>query len=1417
LLSLSCSRPPSTETTTVVVQALTETRRVTFTLPAGVDFRSVAVGANGTLNVGDRAEILTASAGFALSTNAGITTTALSDYGVESKVGAVTSNAAVTLRDRARVTGSVVSGRTVTKRTGAVVTGTTTQNAVLTPVQQLSWTVPFELSTTDVTRSTGQSVTLAPGAYRNVTAFGTATISLAAGVYYFERLDIEPQASLILANNGPVTIYVRTSLIIRGSMSGAAPENLLFTFLGTEEPALEKSFNATIVAPNATVRLAVGGVTHSGAVLAKGVTIEPNVKFTFRLFSGWDVIPFNVIPVLSCAEQRPDGSWGALLGYYNPNRAPVTVPIGANNRFVPNPQSHGQPTTFLPGRLPTNFGIDFGTATSLTWQLQGSSLVVARTAPACVRSATFNGAADTTVAEATPRANFGFDARLKVGPGSHALIQFDRAAAKQQLGAGRLVTKATLQFTFAAGAKPPLEALGMARSRWTDLDATWNCAEDTLVGPNEESCAPGTAWNLARSDGDDDADTVPWRVRGDDPPVLGVWSGTQLSFDVTRDAQDLLGADGLLRGLSWIVTIQPGATGTVELGSLQSATKPRLIVESWALPEVVPDGRGPLRFTVDATLPPPHPLALPFADGVARPVVALADSRGEQSAFVANELVVQAQSSAELGAVASRWGGVVLDETTLSPEVQGPKTFGLVRVDSSRGRPDTLVPRLRAADNRVVGNHRISSASGLATMAIAAEEAERGTRVKLNSLVSTSTPTTQQWVDRQILDGEPVNPDFDAGRNPFQWPAFSSCNFTLVDPSDPFQGGSCATTMPNGDSIFQHFGVADAWRALALTGRLIPGSIHVGTTDNSYFPDQEYPSFATNQVLFTPNRLEPEDDPFHGDTMVRMGFGVAGNEFGGAGPGGPVAHLEAIRIYGETLYELERAIQYARGQFGMRLVFAPIRMHISASETIFTGVDTSHNSGTPLFASAGNSGIDVDEDDCIHYIVGKTCWEAASHEPCENDGVTCIGGFTFNGTGRQGGSNWGSKDSVDYGGPWFYFNSPWSDGFTPPPDPLPTGYDRKQGGTSGASAYIAGVSSLVFAADPSTSVKRMRDCMKAGSDRIGFGPRGHIRVPNAFEMVSCMLTGEVDGNLPPHVEILNPADGITVPRGTLVQVRGFATDYEAGKLTVSWISNIDGGVGASFSEQFGWVIFSTLGTHTLTARATAPGNPGQPSQVATDTITVNVVEAAPTVRIVTPGADGQTFLPGSIRLTAEGSRFGLALPPASAFTWRSEHRDGTLDFEGVVGNPVFQSITSQGEHKVSVTFVSPISGLSVTASRTLNISSSGVRRVDIVSPPPDGDGFARLDWDKAASLVANANFAVDRYEWRLLIAGISDPLIATGNNASWRPDSELGFSCQGVNGLLELRAIDATGFTVFDFAPVIIVPGFDQEAIHCVR
>ena len=61
-----------------------------------------------------------------------------------------------------------------------------------------------------------QYMTVGPDSYGSVNIKSRAELVLLPGVYYFDTLIIEPQASLIAA--GPVEIIVRTQLINRGAI-----------------------------------------------------------------------------------------------------------------------------------------------------------------------------------------------------------------------------------------------------------------------------------------------------------------------------------------------------------------------------------------------------------------------------------------------------------------------------------------------------------------------------------------------------------------------------------------------------------------------------------------------------------------------------------------------------------------------------------------------------------------------------------------------------------------------------------------------------------------------------------------------------------------------------------------------------------------------------------------------------------------------------------------------------------------------------------------------------------------------------------------------------------------------------------------------------------------------------------------------
>jgi hypothetical protein len=367
LLGAGCSsntNPPPAEDVGNTQEALAASS-YTFALPlpstTGLD--RVALAATGTLQVDDRAQV-TSGSGFAEVVNTG---TAVTTLNADSQVGTVTSVAPLTLRDRARVNGDATSGGVITRGVGSTITGATAQNRSIA-VDRLTFTVSFPASGADLDVTSGRT-TLAPSSRGNVHVFANTTLALGTGTYYFDQLTVEPQGALALDTQaGPVYVYVRTGLTYRGTTSFTGPnDRFLVGYAGSLAPALDKPLGGTLLAPFASVRLGVGGSPYAGAVFARDIEVDPDVRFTFRGFSGFGQVPFDVIPTLACVEQRPDQSYAALLGYYNPNATPATIAVGANNGFSPSPQNHGQPTTFLAGRHTSSFSADFGSAQTLSY------------------------------------------------------------------------------------------------------------------------------------------------------------------------------------------------------------------------------------------------------------------------------------------------------------------------------------------------------------------------------------------------------------------------------------------------------------------------------------------------------------------------------------------------------------------------------------------------------------------------------------------------------------------------------------------------------------------------------------------------------------------------------------------------------------------------------------------------------------------------------------------------------------------------------------------------------------------------------------------------------------------------------------------------------------------------------------------
>jgi hypothetical protein len=323
-----------------------ETRAFQFNLPVGSDPSQWLGSASVSLQISDRVQLLGAGSGHGAIASSG---TSASSVGTDANTGTIISNSALTVRDRSTVHGDALSNSTLTFGVGTSATGTA-KGAAGVNFQPFSWKITFPASGGNVTVPNGAVVSVNPGSAGIVTVNSSGTLKLSSGTYYFDELSLQPQATLAVnTTSGPVFLWVRNTLAFRGATSYTGPnDRLLIGYAGTASPAFDKSPDATVVAPLADVRLGVGGSPYTGAFFAKSLTLDPAVTFTQRAFSGWSALPFSVVPRFECVETRAH-SKVAIFGYTNPRSTSVTLPIGADNRFLPGPSDRLQLSTFLPG------------------------------------------------------------------------------------------------------------------------------------------------------------------------------------------------------------------------------------------------------------------------------------------------------------------------------------------------------------------------------------------------------------------------------------------------------------------------------------------------------------------------------------------------------------------------------------------------------------------------------------------------------------------------------------------------------------------------------------------------------------------------------------------------------------------------------------------------------------------------------------------------------------------------------------------------------------------------------------------------------------------------------------------------------------------------------------------------------------
>lgn len=495
--------------------------------------------------------------------------------------------------------------------------------------------------------------------------------------------------------------------------------------------------------------------------------------FTHRPFSGWSALPFDVEPRFDCYERCAGGEHVALFGYRNPRGTTVAVPAGPNNQFSPGAQNRLQPTDFLPGTKSKLFAVQWQTQAPL-WQLNGMQAVV-DTRKLCPRTTAFSAIEDTTVRTSEPQANFGTALELQSSGDERALVQFDRAALIAELGPNRLIRSARLEFTLTSPLTGGVEAVAMRRG-WTELGATWNCANDSDASVLGEGCTTMNRWTMTRRQSVWDN---PWREYAEGRPAnVGVVAGSTLSFDVTADTQRFLGVEGVRSRPGWALLPVVGSSALARLAARESGglLAPRLIIEPIAFTDVDAarngDVQAPLSFVVDPSVAPVNPpMRSMIPGGASRPLAAVLGPDGSVSEFAERELTVYTETASELSAIQSRLGAtLVYQEPRAFP---GLTRLGVLQIDPTRANPAVLAPVLLSRVPGLRGRQRVSSDAALRLLAAAADESSRGTAIGLNFAAKGVDISFNSIVGRTIIDGPSTTiPPFTS--NVGQWPHFSA-------------------------------------------------------------------------------------------------------------------------------------------------------------------------------------------------------------------------------------------------------------------------------------------------------------------------------------------------------------------------------------------------------------------------------------------------------------------------------------------------------------------------------------------------------------------------------------------------------------------------------------------------------------------
>ena len=196
--------------------------------------------------------------------------------------GNITAGDEVSLDDNALVGGDITSADRVKLGQGSTVGGTITEYASLSSLAPLAApTFSVSRGRSDITVGKNQSMTLSPGAYKDLKVEDNATLTLLAGVYTFEEIVVEDDASVVLAiGNGTLLVEAVKKIELKDdtqvTLTSGVPESVLFRSEGDKvELGKRGNYVGTYLAPADDVELGEDS-TLTGALYGRKLKIKKN-------------------------------------------------------------------------------------------------------------------------------------------------------------------------------------------------------------------------------------------------------------------------------------------------------------------------------------------------------------------------------------------------------------------------------------------------------------------------------------------------------------------------------------------------------------------------------------------------------------------------------------------------------------------------------------------------------------------------------------------------------------------------------------------------------------------------------------------------------------------------------------------------------------------------------------------------------------------------------------------------------------------------------------------------------------------------------------------------------------------------------------------------------------------------------------